>query len=211
MFFGYDVGEKMKLLEFLKVIKNKYTFIWFFIERINGLFCKIFKKESMVNIENRIINFWGNENTIAKKATSSDISDIVSFFEELSSEDTQYFQPFEFTKKSLLHVLSCGTYQLYLVIFDNQIAGIFFLRFFINNKCFLGYAVKKEFRGKGLGQGMLAAIIYGISRSKFRLMSTICTNNTASLKAHMATGRFEIIETLQTNEVVLRMKTQNEK
>ena len=179
------------------------------MEQINGSVCRIFQKESIDRIGNKIIYFFRNENIIAKKATLNDISNIVSFFEGIAYEDTKYFQPFDFNNKSISHVLSCGTYQLYLVIFDNKIAGIFFLRFFINNKCFLGYIVKREFRGRGLGRRMLSAIIYGVSSSKFKLMSTICSNNTASLKAHMATGRFEIIDTLQTNEIVLRMKKKN--
>ena len=199
----------MTYIEIFKNFKKKYPSIWSFIEILNGALLRLFFRKSLKNIEQKIIDFLKKENISANYASIRNVISVSKFLNELPSEDILYFHPFDYSKKSLSHVLSCHTYQIYVVYFDNQIVGLFFLRYFINNKCFLGYVVKKEFRGKGLGKKMLQAIIYGVSNSGFALMSTICADNIASIKAHLATGKFEIIEKLSSNEIVLKMKEEN--
>ncbi len=66
--------------------------------------------------------------------------------------------------------------------------------------------VKNEYRGRGIGKKMIEAMAKGVQGSGFTLMSTVCAGNKASLRAHLAGGQFEIIETLPTNEIVLKMK-----
>jgi len=53
---------------------------------------------------------------------------------------------------------------------------------------------------------MIDAMAKGVQGSGFTLMSTVCAGNKASLRVHLAGGQFEIIETLPTNEIVLKMK-----
>ena len=89
---------------------------------------------------------------------------------------------------------------------NDELIGLFFLRFFLNRQCFLGFVVKNEYRGRGIGKKMIDAMVRGVQGSGFTLMSTVCAENKASLRAHLAGGQFEIIETLPTNEIVLRMK-----
>jgi hypothetical protein len=55
---------------------------------------------------------------------------------------------------------------------------------------------------------MIDAMVRGVQGSGFTLLSTVCAENKASLRAHLAGGQFEIIETLPTNEIVLKMKEQ---
>jgi hypothetical protein len=62
--------------------------------------------------------------------------------------------------------------------------GYFFLRFFINKKCFVGRLVSTEYQGKGVGKTM-NAIMYGIAwKMGFRCLSTISKNNHLVLRAH---------------------------
>jgi len=78
----------------------------------------------------------------------------------------------------------------------------------LNRQCFLGFVVKNEYRGRGIGKKMIDAMVKGVQGSGFTLMSTVCAENKASLRAHLAGGQFEIVETLPTNEIVLKMKEQ---
>lgn len=160
----------------------------------------------MVGIKDRILSYSVGDSFVLRGATKEDTSLIVDFLQQLSLEDISHFHPFPFTLRSITHVLSCSTYQVYIVMSGKEMVGLFFLRFFVNSQCFLGYTVKNSYRGKGIGTKMIAAIAKGVQNSGFRLMSTICVDNEASIKAHMAAAQFEILETLPSNEIVLRLK-----
>ena len=200
----------MALIDILKKVKSRYPIIWQWIERRNGyLLSKVFSYRLEV-IKKKIITYPLSQNITTKPALIKNIEDIANLLKNLSQTERAFFNPFPFTPRSINHVISCGTYQLYLV-YNNQneeLIGLFFLRFFLNRQCFLGFVVKNEYRGRGIGKKMIDAMVKGVQGSGFTLMSTVCAENKASLRAHLAGGQFEIVETLPTNEIVLKMKEQ---
>jgi len=159
-------------------------------------------------IRKKIITYSIGQSITARLALINNIEEVVDFLKGLSQAERAFFNPFPFTLRSIYHVVSCGTYQVYLVRNNqnNELIGLFFLRFFLNRQCFLGFVVKNEYRGRGIGKKMIDAMARGVQGSGFTLLSTVCAENKASLRAHLAGSQFEIIETLPTNEIVLKMK-----
>ncbi len=198
----------MQLIDLLKKVKSRYPMIWQLIERGNGYMLSKLASYRLDAIRKKIITYPIGQGVMTKFALVEDTEDISDFLKGLSQAEKAFFNPFPFTLRSINHVVSCGTYQVYLVrnSENDELIGLFFLRFFLNRQCFLGFVVKNEYRGRGIGKKMIDAMVRGVQGSGFTLMSTVCAENKASLRAHLAGGQFEIIETLPTNEIVLRMK-----
>lgn len=196
----------MKLIETLKRLKLQYPIIWKWVEEINGILLSTTRSRQMNGVKRAILVFPLGQDLVFKDAKKGDIPIILGFLNHLSVEDVAHFRPFPFTDKSLDHVISCGTYQVYKAMSKGELVGFFFLRFFINSQCYLGFAVKSSYRGKGIGKKMIEAMASAVKDSGFQLMSTVCADNQASIKAHMAAAQFEIVSHLSSDEIVLRLK-----
>jgi L-amino acid N-acyltransferase YncA len=197
----------MNLVEILKKVKLRYPVVWDWVEDINGILLDKSQPRRMSDIKRKISVFPpGHSGLVFRDAKKEDIPIIVEFLNHLSAEDVAHFRPFPFTDRSLDHVISCGTYQVYKAMSKGELVGFFFLRFFINSQCYLGFAVKSSYRGKGIGKKMIEAMASAVKDSGFQLMSTVCADNQASIKAHMAAAQFEIVSHLSSDEIVLRLK-----
>jgi|GEM_PF-2068932 len=196
----------MTPIELLKKTKLRFPIVWDWVEDINGALIKGCRSHYLENIKNKITSSSESTNITFKYAREDDVGIIVKFLNSLSPEDCFHFKPFPFTPESILHVVTCGTYQVYLAMFGKELVGLFFLRFFINRQCYLGFAVNSSYRGKGIGKKMIETMASAVKDSGFQLMSTVCADNQASIKAHMAAARFEIVDRLSSNEIVLRLK-----
>jgi len=198
----------MSILGSVKELKYHYPTLWDIVESLNGSILGKAYSIRLNKVKELILSYAIGQNFALKYANLHDSKDIVVFLRSLSDAERAFFNPFPFTLRSINHVVSCGTYQVYLVHNNqnNELIGLFFLRFFLNRQCFLGFVVKNEYRGRGIGKKMIDAMVRGVQGSGFTLLSTVCAENKASLRAHLAGGQFEIIETLPTNEIVLKMK-----
>jgi len=200
----------MSILGSVKELKYHYPTLWDIVESLNGSILGKAYSIRLKKVKELVLSYAIGQNFALKYANLHDSKDIVVFLRSLSEAERAFFNPFPFTLRSINHVVSCGTYQVYLVRNNqnNELIGLFFLRFFLNRQCFLGFVVKNEYRGRGIGGKMIDAMVRGVQGSGFTLLSTVCAENKASLRAHLACGQFEIIETLPTNEIVLKMKEQ---
>ena len=200
----------MSILGNVKELKYHHPTLWDIIESLNGSILVKAYSIRLKKVKELVLSYAIGQDFSLKYTNLQDNNDIVVFLKSLSEAERAFFNPFPFTLRSINHVVSCGTYQVYLVRNNqnNELIGLFFLRFFLNRQCFLGFVVKNEYRGRGIGGKMIDAMVRGVQGSGFTLMSTVCAENKASLRAHLAGGQFEIIETLPTNEIVLKMKEQ---
>jgi len=195
------------MIEIFKMLKNRIPILWNIIEYTNGLLIHLFYGSMLDEISRKMINSKHLLKYKCERAKITDTDKLYQYMKRLGEEDIVYFKPFEFDKSSISNVLASGTYQLYLVYETdgNNIIGFFFIRYFINRKCFLGFYVDSEFRSRGIGKAMIRAIADSIHFSCFQLYSTVCEENQASLNAHLSAAPFEIIERLNSNEIVLRL------
>ena len=144
----------MSILGSVKELKYHYPTLWDIVESLNGSILGKAYSIRLKKVKKLILSYAIGQDFSLKYANLHDSKDIVVFLKSLSEEERAFFNPFPFSLKSIKHVVSCGTYQVYLVRNNqnNELIGLFFLRFFLNRQCFLGFVVKNEYRGRGLGK-----------------------------------------------------------
>ena len=87
-----------------------------------------------------------------------------------------------------------------VVLDGEKIVGYFFLRCFVNGKCFKGYIVADTYRGKGIAK------LEGVAMNKvnecleLRMFGSISPENSASMAAAKAVNEVKILETLENGD-----------
>ena len=144
----------MSILGNVKELKYHYPTLWDIIESLNGSILVKAYSIRLKKVKELVLSYAIGQDFSLKYTNLQDNNDIVVFLKSLSEAERAFFNPFPFTLRSINHVVSCGTYQVYLVRNNqnNELIGLFFLRFFLNRQCFLGFVVKNEYRGRGLGK-----------------------------------------------------------
>jgi len=194
------------MIQLFKSIKLKFPQIWHVIEIFNGFIILLLWKGRYKRAVD-VINKYETSNGITfKQCKSKDLSTLYSTLGAISEDDKKYFMPFPFTEKSLRNILSTATYQVFLAYEGTSVCGMFFLRLFFNKKCFLGFWVMSDHRGRGIGKDMIRAMDNASKILGFSLMSTVNSDNTASLHAHFSAASFHVVETLPDGDLVLRIK-----
>jgi len=194
------------MIRLLKSIKLRYPQIWHVIEILNGLIISLLWNDKYWRSVDAITSYETSNGITFKKCKSKDVSTLYSTLKAISEDDKRYFMPFDFNEKSLRNIISTVTYQVYLAYEGESVCGFFFLRLFFNKKCFLGFWVMSNHRGRGIGKDMIRAMEKASDILGFSLMSTVNPDNTASLRAHFSAAPFYIVETLPNGDVVLRVK-----
>ena len=124
---------------------------------------------------------------------------LYAFLNRQIDEDLLYFKPHGFDEKSLIRQLNNPAFLMMGVFDGANLIGYFFLRFFINGKCFVGRLLDKDFRGKGIGS-IMNSIMYNIAwQLNFRCLSTISRNNTAVMRAHKHNINMIVLKNLKND------------
>lgn len=194
------------MIEVIKKIKIRFPDIWEIMENLNGLviwllWSKRLKEAARVSISSFKVN-----GLKCYQGRQIDCRPLLEFLKKLSYSDIEYFKPFRFSEKTIEHILKCRTYQVFIVRAENEIIGFYFIRYFLNRDCFLGFAVGLKNRGHGLGKEMVSSIVAAAKIARFRLMSTVCVGNVQSLKVHLSAAPFTILKELSSGELLLRLE-----
>ena len=92
-------------------------------------------------------------------------------------------------------------------VFDKNtqdIIGYFMMRFFVNKKCFVGFLVGSNSRGKGIA-GQMGKIMLEICWSNnFAALATVSRKNEAALKAYRKLNNFSILKELPDDYIYIR-------
>lgn len=140
-----------KLLLF---VKHRMSFFWNVIEWTNGtlfnaLFASRVNKICAIVLEESLKPPYSFRKL---KATDS-----LALFDLINAQqpcDLEFFKPHGFDLKSIEKQLRKPDFLMMGAFNGDRIVGYFFLRFFINRKCFVGRLIDKEYRGKGIEDTM---------------------------------------------------------
>ena len=115
-------------------------------------------------------------------------------------EGPHVFKPHAFDENSLKKIIRNKAFLTFLVLDKEKIGGYFFLRCFVNGKCFKGYIVDHSYKGRGLAklEGMALNKVNEILR--LRMFGSISPHNPASMAAAKAVNEIRIIETLENGD-----------
>jgi hypothetical protein len=184
-------------------IKHHFKFLWRIIEWGNGiLFFLIFKSKTEI-ISQRFYKEFDLHVFSYRKLVSEDIVSLDKLIKSQNPSDLKYFHPHDLDINSLLKQLKKPAFLMMGVFLGEKIVGYFFLRFFINKKCFVGRLIDQDYRGKGIGQ-IMNSIMYNTAWSMgFRCLSTISFKNESVMRAHSKNPAMVVLKELQNDYLLV--------
>lgn len=182
------------LYEIAHIVKEKFGFIWDFIEWGNATLFSLVYRKKLKQIPS-VLNEC-SEPFLVREAEVADVEPMVTFFKEQPEDAFTFFNPHGFDADSLLKIIRNKAFLTYVVLDGTQIVGYFFLRCFVNGKCFRGKIVDYRWRNKGMAKQMGIAMTRVATTLGVRMFGTISPDNYASLASSKAVNEVNIIKTL---------------
>lgn len=183
------------LYELAHVIKDRFTFLWEAVEKCNALLFSLKYKKKLEGVSQVLKNV-NIENFVIRETALSDVKKLEVFFSEQPEQAFNYFRPHGFDELSILKVIRNKSFQTFVVTENDNVVGYFFLRSFVNGKCFRGRMVDFRNRGRGIGKLMAVAIEKVVIYEGLRMYASISPDNLASLNSAKAVSDINIIKVL---------------
>lgn len=184
-------------------IKHNLKPLWRFIELFNDILFLMFFESRMEKVLSDIFRVYEKEIFEYKRLDSSDSESLYDLIQAQPSSDLQYFHPHDFDLISLRKQFDKNAFIMMGVFDDKKLIGYFFLRCFINKKCFVGRLIDKPYRGTGIGQVMNRIMYETAWGLYFRCLSTICTHNESVMKAHARNPLMKKIKELENDYILV--------
>ena len=185
----------MTLYELAHVIKERCGFLWDMVEWGNAELFACLHKTKLRDIPNILEKY--STHFVVRETSILDVKPLVKFFSEQPSDAYTFFKPHGFDEKSVKMVVKNKAFLTYVIVDENTIVGYFFLRSFVNGKCFRGRMVSETMQGKGLGKLMSIAMGEIAAHLELRMFCSISPENYASLHSAKSTNDIKIIKTLE--------------
>lgn len=187
----------------LLFIKHHFRFLWNIIEWVNGLIFSLFYRSRLEKVIPGIFDESPGSSFSFKRLVLSDAGSLYSLIEDQEDSDLEYFRPHGFDLRSIKKQFRNRSFLMMGVFNRETMIGYFFLRFFINKKCFVGRLIDKHYRGQGIGL-VMNYIMYETSwRMGFRCLSTISKNNTSVMRAHAKNPTMRVLKELQNDYLLV--------
>lgn len=183
------------LYEITHIIKNKFSFLWKTIEKINASLFYMMHKEQLSKVDKILKEV--NDEYLFRSATVKDVDALVFFFNEQPESAFKFFKPHQFDAKSIKKIIKNKAFLTFVVLKNDDIIGYFFLRCFINGKCFRGKIVHKDWQGKGIAKLMGIAMTKVAQHLNMRMFGSISPENYASMASAKASNEIKIHKTLE--------------
>ncbi|NSW94698.1 MAG: GNAT family N-acetyltransferase [Bacteroidales bacterium] len=143
-----------------------------------------------------------------RKIAVSDLNNLQILINSQVKDDLKFFNPHGFDLKSLERQYKNPAFLMMGAFDGDKMIGYFFLRFFINKKCFVGRLIDKDYRGKGIGQVMNTIMYETAWKMGFRCLSTISKNNEMVMKAHARNPYMKILKELDNDYLLVEFVRQ---
>lgn len=187
----------------LLFIKHRLHFLWLLIEGANSFIFNLFFGKKMRIAADRVITEVPRDSVIYRILNHYDIDSLHTLLTSQSQEDLRYFNPHGLDKHSLKSQMKNRAFLMMGAFDEDKLIGYFFLRFFLNKKCFVGRLIDHKYRGKGVGRTM-NRIMYGTAwKMNFRCLSTVSTNNNLVMKAHSGNPSMKIVKKLDNDYLLV--------
>ena len=186
------------LYKLAHILRDRFGFIWNLVEWGNALVFALTHRAALKKIP-AILQECSGTYTL-RVAELADATALVTFFAEQPEEAFKFFKPHAFDEKTLSNIIRNRAFLTFLVLDGEKIVGYFFLRCFMNGKCFKGYMVADAYRGRGIAK------LEGIAMNKvnealgLRMFGSISPENFASMAAAKSVNEVKILKTLENGD-----------
>lgn len=192
------------LYKIAHILRDRYTWIWDVIEKINSFLFRIRYGRTLKGIDDILKKY--NGEYVIEQLKEKHLENLVRFFNEQPESAFEFFKPHAFDAKTLDKLRRNKSFLTFVVKDNNRIVGYFFLRCFFIGKCFRGKIVDYRHRNKGIAK-MMGLIMYDIAHYLgIPAYSTISPGNVASLKSSSAVTDFEILKRLDNGDYYVKYK-----
>ena len=164
------------LYEIAHIIKNRFLFLWKVVEWGNATLFYLMHKKKLMEI-NSVLEQVSNVYRF-RTTTEEDVKKLVDFFARQPEEAFEFFKPHGFDGKAIREVVKNKSFLTFVVLKDDVTVGYFFLRCFVNGKCFRGKIVHKDWQGRGI-----AKLVVDMLRSEQERVIAIVTEAMESAAA----------------------------
>ena len=182
------------LYKLAHILKERFGFIWDFVEWGNATAFSLIHRQQLKSIPRVLADCSGEYQFRLAKPT--DVSTLVTFFANQPEEAYEFFKPHDFDATSIKKVIANKAFQTIIVWHDQTIVGYFFLRCFVNGKCFRGKIVDKNWQGRGIAKQMGIVMTKVSQALGMRMFGSISPENYASLASAKASNEIKIHQTL---------------
>lgn len=184
------------MIKILLFIKHHFGFFWKLIEALNGwLFGLLFERQINRNLQILLEKSY-HKKFIYKKLEESDLPKLHDFFDRQKPEQFRFFKPHAFLLTALRRLHRNRAFLMMGVFDSEKLIGYFFLRFFLNKKCFIGRIVDDDYQRQGVAKSMNEIMYQTIWQSGFRCLSTISKHNKSIVNFHQKGDNIRILKEL---------------
>lgn len=176
--------------ELAHFIKEKFRFLWDTLEWCNATLFALTHGKQISKLDD-VLRLVSTE-YIFRTARVSDVGRLVEFYSEQPSESFKFFNPYKFDEKSIGKIIKNKSFISFVVFKDDILVGCFFLRCFINGKCFRGKIVHKDWQGRGIAKLMGIAMTKVSQELGLRMFGSISPNNFASMESAKASNTIKV-------------------
>lgn len=193
----------------LLLIKHNLGFIWKIIERVNNFLFSLLYSKRLERVTREIFEEIHHHHVICRKIYFADSAKLYELIKNQPTSDLTYFKPHSFELDSIARQIRKSSFLMMGAFSDDKLVGYFFLRMFVNRKCFVGRLIDQEYRGQGIGL-IMNRIMYEIAwRMKFRCLSTISRNNHAIMRAHSGNRHMVVLKELKDDYLLVEFLPDN--
>jgi len=195
--------------QILLFIKHNLGFIWIIIERVNDLLFYLLYHKRLDKVAREVFKEIQHHSVVFKRISIAESASLYELIRNQPASDLTYFKPHSFEFKSIVRQTRKPSFLMMGAFINDSLIGYFFLRLFVNRKCFVGRLIDKNYRGHGIGVTM-NRIMYEIAwRMKFRCLSTISRNNHAVIKAHSGNRYMSVLKELKDDYLLVEFLPDN--
>jgi len=187
----------------LLFIKHNLIALWRIIDRFNGLLFNFIFSARLNKVLPGVFSDAPQDGFTYRRLNSADLNTLYDLISSQPSSDLKFFNPHGFDHKSLAAHLKKPSFLMMGAFKEEKMVGYFFLRFFVNRRCFVGRLIDRQFRGMNIGTKMNFIMYETAWRMKFRCLSTISKHNMAVMKAHARNRQMRILRDLPNDYLLV--------
>lgn len=183
------------LYEIAHIIKDRFLFLWGIVEWGNAKLFYLMHKKRLMEV-NSVLESVSNDYRF-RTTTEEDVEKLVVFFACQPKEAFEFFKPHEFDGKAIRRVVKNKAFLTFVVLKDDTIVGYFFLRCFVNGKCFRGKIVHKDWQGCGIAKLMGVVMTKVSQHLDLCMFGSISPENYASMASAKASNDIKVHKILE--------------
>lgn len=199
------------MIKILLFIKHKFHFVWNLIEWFNGFLFGLFFYNRIKKNAIKELSKLNSEIYHYHFLEKDSLSDLETLLKNQNQDQFTFFKPHNFDCNTLKRLYNNKSFLMFGVSDSDKLIGYFFLRCFVNKKCFTGRIVDEKFQGKGIAKRMGKMLHHIAWQSGFRVFGTASKENIKSLKSYQSINNFKIIKELENNYIFFEYLKSEEK